>query len=226
MKKTMICLALIFTVLFGVLIALLATVDRAPIGPEGTVVGLASVNGAVFDRLGSDLAWYKGAHTVLIGCFAVVGAAALTGLCQWIMRKRLRAVDPILWATGGLYLITAAVYFLFEQVIINRRPILMPDDLHPEASFPSSHTLLICVILGSAAVLLRHYVKNRPLRLAGTVVCAGLAAFSVACILLSGAHWLTDVAGGLLCGGMLLAWYGASIGNPAPKEEPKETEAE
>ena len=44
-----------FTVVFSLLVCF---VDRAPIGPEGTSVGLSSINGAVHALTGVQLHWY------------------------------------------------------------------------------------------------------------------------------------------------------------------------
>ena len=81
----------------------------------------------------------------IVGADGVIAAIftaflfALAGLVQWIRRKSLLKVDKEILALGGLYLIVIGFYILFELVIVNYRPIIMPGSVHPEASFPSSH---------------------------------------------------------------------------------------
>ena len=62
-----------------------------------------------------------------------------------------------------LYVIVAASYLFFEKVIINYRPMIMPDGDGPEASFPSTHTFLVCTIMGSAIFVIAKLVKNEML---------------------------------------------------------------
>ena len=136
--------------LFAALIVLVKSVDVQTIGPEGMRIGLSHLNRLVFEKLGVHMLWY--AITDWLG-IAAIGTAllfAMIGLVQWIRRRSILKVDKELLALGGLYLIVIGLYVLFELVIVNYRPIIMPGSIHPEASFPSSHTMLVCVIMGSA----------------------------------------------------------------------------
>lgn len=207
MKKKFITSAVCFG-LFLLLIVLLKTVDVAAVGPEGTAIGLSKLNVAVHDLFGENLGWYK--VTNILGYLAILIAlcfAAIGGL-QLIRRRSVLKVDKEILLLGCLYVVTVILYILFEKVIVNYRPLLLPDGEGIEASFPSSHTVLSCVILGSGLFLLKRYTKkNRTVRLALTVVFAVMLALIVAGRLISGVHWFTDIVGGLLLSAALLNAY-------------------
>ena len=207
MKKKFITSAVCFG-LFLLLIVLLKTVDVAAVGPEGTEIGLSKLNVAIHDLFGEDLGWYK--VTNILGYLAILIAlcfAALGGL-QLIRRRSVLKVDKEILLLGCLYVVTVIFYVLFEKVIVNYRPILMPDGEGIEASFPSSHTVLSCVILGSGLFLLKKYTKkNKNVQLVLTVVFAVMLALIVAGRLISGVHWFTDIVGGVLLSAALLNAY-------------------
>ena len=211
MKKKFIIAAVCFG-LFLLLILLVKLVDVAPVpAVEGTEIGLSKLNMAIHDLFGEDLGWYK--ITNLLGYLAILIAlcfAAVGGL-QLIYRRSILKVDKELLLLGGLYVVTVIFYVLFEKVVVNYRPMLMPDGTGPEASFPSSHTMLSCVILGSGLGLLKKYTKkNKTIQLVLTVLFAVMLALIVAGRLLSGVHWFTDIIGGILLSVALLnAWEGA-----------------
>lgn len=207
MKKKCITSAVCFG-LFLLLILLIKTVDVAAVGPEGTEIGLSKLNVAVHNLFGENLGWYKvtnvlGYLAILIGlCFAAMG-----GL-QLIYRRSILKVDKEILLLGALYVVTVIFYIFFEKVIVNYRPILLPDGEGVEASFPSSHTMLSCVILGSGLQLLKKYgKKNKTLQLVLTVVFAVMLALIVAGRLISGVHWFTDILGGILLSVALLNAY-------------------
>ena len=193
--------------LFAGLIMLLCLVDVQAIGPEDTRIGLSSLNRFVFETLGVHMLWYE--ITDWLGIAAILTGLifAVTGLIQWIRRKSIWKVDREILALGVLYLIVIGIYVLFELVIVNYRPILMPGSTRPEASFPSSHTMLVCVIMGSAMQLLGNYVRQKKLYAVFRVLCAVIIGITVFGRILSGAHWFTDILGGVLISVMLLNLY-------------------
>ena len=207
MKKKLITAAVCFG-LFLLLILLVKTVDVAAVGPEGTKIGLSKLNVAVHDLFGEHLGWYK--VTNVLGYIAILialGFAAIGGL-QLIYRRSVLKVDKEILLLGCLYVVTVIFYVFFEKVVVNYRPMLMPDGTGPEASFPSSHTVLSCVILGSGLLLVRKYArKSKTVQLVLTVIFAVLLALIVAGRLLAGVHWFTDIIGGLLLSAALLNAY-------------------
>ena len=207
MKKKFITAAVCFG-LFLLLILLLKTVDVAAVGPEGTKVGLSKLNVAVRDLFGENLGWYKVTNVLgYIAILVALGFAAVGGL-QLVYRRSILKVDKELLLLGCLYVVTLLLYVLFDKVAVNYRPMLLPGGEGPEPSFPSTHTMLACVILGSGLLLVKKYArKSKTVQLVLTVVFAVLLALIVAGRLLSGVHWFTDIVGGLFLSVALLNAY-------------------
>ena len=207
MKHSRIITAGIGLLLTVILIALVRLVDVAPIGADGTSIGLSHLNQFVFDLFGVNMLWYN--ITDWLGVAAVLTGFvfAVTGLVQLIKRRSLLKVDREILSLGGLYIVVIALYLFFENVIINYRPIIMPDNTSPEASFPSSHTMLVCVIMGSAAMLINRYIRNKPLNRILRAVCYVIIGVTVVGRLIAGVHWFTDILGGILISVTLLSLY-------------------
>ena len=205
--KTKFSIAGVSGILFIILIVLLKTVDVATIGPEGTSIGLSHINTAVNEALGKSNLWYNITKGMEIIADLTVLIFGLVGGVQLIKRKSLKKVDKDILALGGLYAIMAGMYALFEVVIINYRPIIMEGDEHVEASFPSSHTMLICVIMGSAIMLMSKYIKNEYFSVILSILCGTVMVVMAMGRLLAGVHWLTDIAGGVLISITLLAVF-------------------
>ena len=221
-RKGKLYVAGLFYILWLALIVLLCLTDRQPIGPEGTTVGLATLNMTMMaligvygvDGAGVRMGVYE--LTEYLGYFSLLVAAcfALLGLVQLFRRRSLKKVDRQLLAMGGLFVALAILYVFFEKVIVNYRPFVLPGESGPEASFPSSHTMLTCVILGSAGIVLRKYVKSPALCTLLKLVCVLLILAMVFGRLLCGCHWFTDILGGVLVSLALLALFDAVIDMP------------
>ena len=191
----------------AVLIVLVCFVDVQAIGPEGTRIGLSHLNRFVFELFGVNMLWYEVTDWLGLAAIGTAFLFAAAGLIQWIRRKDIRKVDKEILSLGGLYFIVIGLYVLFELVVVNYRPILMPGSTHPEASFPSSHTMLVCVIMGSALLLLGKYVHGKILRKVLQAICAATIGVTVLGRLISGVHWFTDIVGGVLISITLLNLY-------------------
>ncbi len=193
--------------LFLILIVLLNLVDVAAIGPEGTKVGLSHLNNAIHTAFGFNMVWYM--VTKVLGFLALLVAVFFTlfAILQIVTRKSLTKVDRPLLALVGLYVATAVVYVFFEIVVVNYRPVIMPGEEHVEASFPSSHVMLACVIFCSAFMVFGKYVRNEMVRTVIQISCISVLVVIVLGRLLSGVHWLTDVIGGILISATLLTAY-------------------
>lgn len=226
MKK--IILAIITGLLFIIEIVLLKRVDVAAVGAGGTDVGFSTINMKVHNLTGVNLQWYE--ITNLIGYFAIAVCAvfAIVGLVQLIRRKSLIRVDREILSLGGLFVLDIAFYLLFEKVVINYRPILMDGSTQPEASFPSSHTILGLTVMIATALIIGRYVKNETFAALIRVLCIVIAIVCVAGRLYSGVHWLTDIIGGVLLSTALLFLFSAAAGDgdeivlfdePAPRRK-------
>lgn len=188
-------LAIVMLVLFSGLILMLKTVDVAAIGPDGSAVGLSSLNGAVRDLFPFHEGWYDFTDLMSIFVLLIPGCFALLGVWQLIRGKSLKAVDKDIYLLGGFYVVVFAAYIFFDQWIINFRPVLIEGVLEP--SFPSSHTMIfICVMLTAI-----HQVYRRVEKIALHNILAILLWVVIAVVLagrvISGVHWATDILGGI-----------------------------
>ena len=180
-------------------------IDVKPIGPRGSSVGFATVNGAFHAYTGVHFALYT--LTDWLGLAPILTALCFgaLGLLQWIKRKRLSRVDRSLLVLGGFYVAVAAAFLFFEAVVINCRPVLIDGVL--EASYPSSTTLLVTCIMPTAMLQLRTRMKKNAIRGAVLSFLAVFSAGMVVLRLLAGVHWLTDIVGGVLLSAGLVFLY-------------------
>ena len=214
-KKGKLCVAGLFYVLFLLLIVLLCLADRQSVAAGDTVLGLATLNTAVLQALGGGagfrpelyrLTEYLGYFSILVLCvFALLGAV------QLVRRRSLKKVDREILAMGGLFVVTLIIYVFFEKVVINCRPLVLPGEAGPEASFPSSHTMMTVVIMGSVCMVLKKYIRLPWLCVLLRSCCAALLLGMVAGRFLCGCHWFTDILGSVLVSVALLALFGAVI---------------
>ncbi len=195
MKKNFI-LSGIFAFLSVLLILFIKLVDVAVIGPKGSEIGLSSLNGAINRLLGESNTWDKLTDLLMLLSIAAVLAFAVIGVIELFKRRSLFKVDGQILTLGGVVVVLAFLYVFFELVVINYRPILEDGEL--AASFPSSHTMLAVTLFLCVSVIVSDYIRKPKLALALKIAAIVLAAVSALGRLLSGAHWFTDVLGGVL----------------------------
>lgn len=188
---------------------LLTCVDVQAIGPQGSAVGFATVNGWAFQLLGVHLLWYHLTDWLGVAAIAIAFGFAVVGLYQWVKRKSIRKVDRHILVLGGFYLLVIGCYLFFEKVVINCRPILMDGNL--EASYPSSHTMIVVSIMATASMAFRALCpQKKGWCLAVDIFAAVVIAVTVMGRLIAGVHWLTDIVGGLLLSAALVVSYWAA----------------
>ena len=181
-------------------------VDVRAIGPEGSSVGFATLNGFVHELTGVNSLLYTVTDWLGIVPIAVALGFAILGLVQLIKRKGLWKVDHSILALGVFYIVVIVVYFLFEIVVINYRPILI--DGYLEASYPSSTTMLVMCVMPTTAIALKVRIKNTILKRYVNISITTFTAFMIVARLLSGVHWITDIIGGvILCAGLVITYY-------------------
>lgn len=209
MKKTKLIEPVLFFALSILWLVLVKTVDVLPVGPAGTKIGFSHMNLAVFNATGVHIALYD--ITGILGIVAIMEACvfAVVGLVQLIKRKSLAKVDREIIVLGFLYATVIILYIFFEKVIVNYRPVIMPGKDFPEASFPSSHTMTVCVVMGSAVRMYAKYIKSIKLRKILTITSFAILAVTVVGRLLCGVHWLSDIIGGILISLFLLSTFDA-----------------
>ena len=201
------CLSAAFLLLFLVWTALVLTVDVRPIGPLGTSVGLATLNGAVHRALGVRLSLYTVTDWLGLVPVAVALFFALLGLSEWGHRRRLCRVDASLFVLGGFYLAVIASYLFFEAVPLNYRPVLLGAT--PEASYPSSTTLLVGCVMPTSILQCKQRIQNNTARKTCCILLSVFTVFMVLGRLIAGVHWFTDIVGGALMSVGLVALYSA-----------------
>ena len=194
---------------FGFWTVLVCFVDVKAIGPQGTTVGLATVNGFFHQLTGVHLFLYLLTDWLSLVPLGIVMGFGILGLIQWVKRKHIRRVDDSLLVLGGFYFVTMAVYVLFETFVVNYRPVQIDGVL--EASYPSSTTMLVMCVMSTAILQVKSRIKNSLLRGWVLFIMIAFTVFMVVARLVSGVHWLTDVVGGaLLSGGLVLMYRSVS----------------
>jgi len=184
---------------------LVSFVDVKAVGPMGSCVGLSKINTAFHSLTGVHFALYNVTDWLGLVPVAFALGFAILGLAEWIKRRRLRKVDYSLFVLGGFYIVTIAVYILFENVVVNYRPTLI--DGYLEVSYPSSTTLLVLTVMPTALLELKERIKHTTLRKCVVGVIVLFVVFMVGGRLISGVHWLTDIIGGVLLSSALVMGY-------------------
>lgn len=195
----------ILFLIFILFTIILLTWDRQPIGPNQSIVGLSSLNQFIQNLYGINSSWYKITDWLGITAIGVAFAFSFIGLGQLIKKRNYRQMDPGIIALGVFYIVVASCYALFEILIINYRPILVEESL--EASFPSSHTMIIICIMATAIIQFNTLLKNRQLRIAVNLISCLIMFMAIIGRMLSGVHWFTDIIGGILLSAALVMLY-------------------
>ena len=206
MKKQFL-LASAFLVAFLLFTVLVRSIDVQAIGPCGSNVGFATLNGAVHRATGVNSMLYTVTDWLGLVPIGVAFGYGILGLVQWIRRKSILKVDRSVLALGGFYIAVILIYFIFEMVTVNYRPILIEGRL--EASYPSSTTMLVLCVIPAMMMELSTRIKQKHVaRL--TMIALGLfVAFMVIGRFLSGVHWITDILGGAILSGALVSAFAA-----------------
>ena len=179
--------------------------DVRAIGPQGSSVGFAGINGFVQNLTGVHWGLYYITDWLgLVPIFVCMGFSIL-GLIQWIKRKSIFKVNYDILVLGGFYIVTIATYLFFESVVINYRPVLIGGSL--EASYPSSTTMLVMCVMPTAIMQFGNRIKNKVLRNIIAVAIITFIAFMVIGRLICGVHWFTDIVGGALLSAGLVMMY-------------------
>ena len=204
-RKSFLTLGALCLAVFILWTALVLVIDVRPIGPEGSQVGFAALNGFVHELTGVNWTLYTITDYLGLVPFAIVGCFGLLGLWQLIRRKKLWQVDRDILALGIFYVVVLAVYALFEVVPINYRPVLVEGIL--EVSYPSSTTMLSLCVIPTTMLQVAWRFKTTWLRYGGLGILGVFGAFMVVGRLISGVHWFSDIFGGALLSAGLVLLY-------------------
>ncbi|MGX9938186.1 phosphatase PAP2 family protein [Advenella kashmirensis] len=117
------------------------------------------------------------------------------------------------WRTAGYWLLTiigsAIINTSIKAAIVRTRPGDMMYSGWSAYSFPSGHTTSNIVLYGLLCILIYPCIEKRAARIL-TVFCAmGFALLIAASRIYLGAHWFSDVLGGILVSTLILCVAGA-----------------
>lgn len=192
-------------VVFAVFTIIAKFVDTSLVLTTNTKIGLSSINKPIFDSIKISDAWGT-VSTVLFLVAALVALALIViGVREFIKTKQLSKVNHKILFLIGLYMLTVFFYFLFEILIVNYRPLL--DEGLAKASYPSSHTLLVCVVCLSACFIVPDYIKNKPLKITCISLLILISLLTPITRMLAGMHWFSDIIGSLLLSAALVMCY-------------------
>ena len=203
-RKRIVAAGLVFFA-FVIWTVLVSALDVQEIGPLGSKVGFAALNGCVHRITGVNMTLYTVTDWLGLIPIAVALGFAIVGLLQMIRRKSLFKVDSSILALGIFYVLVAAAYIFFEFAVVNHRPVLIEGRL--EASYPSSTTVLVACVMPTGVMQLCERIRSLALKRTATVLSFVFVSFMVIGRILSGVHWITDVIGGILLSAALVQLY-------------------
>ena len=128
--------------------------------------------------------------------FFVLPATILLTTGLWLKRHRASAVLFGGSVAGG-FLLNAVLKIAFARQRPDLWPALVTEKTY---SFPSGHATMGTVFFGGAAAVVLHLSRKPPVRGAALVVATTVALVVAASRVYLGAHWTTDITGGILVG--------------------------
>ena len=195
----------VFVSLFIVWTIILLLIDRQRIGPNNSVVGLATINKWFHELTGVNWNLYSITDWGAIIPISLGILFGILGLIQWFKRKKVSKVDKELIILGVFYFAVFLLYLMFEFIVVNKRPVLI--DGYLEVSYPSSTTFLSITFMLSAIIPIKKYLTNNSVKVTLIVAVYVYMLFLLIGRLLSGVHWFTDVVGSIFIGIGLLNIY-------------------
>lgn len=194
---------------FAVWTFLIQMVDMQPIGPNGSSVGFAALNGWFHQLTGVHWMLYTLTDWLGLVPIFVCLIFAGVGFVQLVQRKSLLKVDLDIILLGVYYVFVIFGYLLFEMMPINYRPVLIEGFL--EASYPSSTTLLVLSVMPTLYFQAQRRLAQNVFRQTICILSVLFSAFMVIGRLISGVHWLTDIMGAVLLSNGIFLIYKASV---------------
>ena len=211
--KKVLAIGIALVLAFILWTVLVMKVDVQPAGeyePQRNV-GFAGINTWFHGVTGFSEKLYKITDWLGLVPIAICVCFGILGLVQLIQRKSLLKVDTDIILLGVFYIMVIAGYLLFEKITINFRPVLVDGLANPESSYPSSTTLLVLSVMPTLVFQVNRRMKDTGLKKAVIILAVLFTAFMVTGRLVSGVHWLTDIAGAVLLSAGLYLIYRACV---------------
>ena len=222
-KKTTIS-AIVWTAVAVIFSVATRMIDVGVAGETQTKVGCVTINKMFYEIFNTfNPTAYKISEILGLLMILICGILGLTGLIQWIRRKNILKVDAEILCTGVLFSVTIGLYVLFNKVAVTYRPIIVPGEDALEASFPSSHSMLACVVMGASVWIYKKYFLDRQsatgdssanvnwvVKAIGIIVVLSAVAIPIL-RMVAGVHWITDIFAGIIMGYALLSWYEVAL---------------
>ena len=181
---------------FVIWTGLIQIIDVQPVGVAGTTVGFATLNVWFHELTGVHMTIYTMTDWLGLLPIFVCFIFGIIGCWQMIQRKGVLKVDLDILLLGVYYAIVIFGYLFFEMFPINYRPILIEERM--EASYPSSTTLLVLSVMPTLCLQTNHRLRKECVKKIIRVLTIGFTLFMVIGRLVSGVHWMTDIAGSIL----------------------------
>jgi len=206
MKKELKWTICIFSFLYFVdLVIMLKIKDVRYVGENHVKVGLATVNSwfrnlwrydadTGFSMIGYNLSQAFGIISGLM-CLFWIGL----GIYQYSQNRDSSDIDKSLIATYGLYVLAVVFGVIYKGLAVNCGPVVLPGREVAGISFPSWHTMLYLVGMGSTTYLSGYFLEDKKVSkrriLMIRSLCVALMVLGVFVRMISGVEWLTDIVG-------------------------------
>ncbi|GAF63315.1 hypothetical protein BTS2_0206 [Bacillus sp. TS-2] len=195
--------------IFVLFTLMVKNVDVQPIGPEKSLVGFATINNRLLEVLSVNWLWYQITDWLSLIVIMVALGFAILGARQMLIRKSIKKVDKDIMVLGAFYISVVICYVFFELYIINYRPVILYSTL--EASYPSTHTMMVLCIMTTAIMQFHTRIKNQTFRNLFNATAILIMTITILGRLISGVHWFTDIIAGILLSLSLITFYYAAI---------------
>lgn len=196
-KKNLLTSVLLF-VSFIILMICLLLIDVRVINDTNKEIGLAFIN-KISTKIEYNRTLDKGSDVFLLIGIGCLVSLIILGLVQLIKRKSLFKVDKEIIVYGLVCIFIVIMWFVFDKIlIINYRPVLIDGEL--EASYPSTHIMLVTFLLLASSKVISNYVKKTKIIKFLIVITCVFVGMTFVMRFISGMHWITDCIGGLLIG--------------------------
>lgn len=103
---------------------------------------------------------------------------------------------PLVITIGGATILN----YILKEIFARERPNILRIIEETHYSFPSGHAMLSAAIYTMCILVLNHEVKNKNVRIFGTIICILIPLMIGISRVYLGVHYVSDVLGGFLLG--------------------------